>query len=199
MLKNIFLSSPSLLVLAPAAYTYENMNLYQLTADIAQNGLSETIQDRKDEIRGLIQDDPAVQAFGILALFTLATLTGLAIPALIAGGSMVLYQTASLLKQIDTALQAAATRVDAMNVVTDPKVRRQIATNIVLVGLVIAGGAYQLKEFNAFQDALPSTARASFSELPYWKQARVFETATRLGVSPDVMEFYLTNGASLGS
>ncbi len=186
-----------------STYHYENNNPYQLIADMYQSaqkdglieGIGNVITDRIDGAWNLVTTDPQVQSFGVITLFTLATLVGLGIPALLAGNAMVLSQTANLLTQVDAALQSAPTREEAMQAVTNPQTRRQLATTIVLLGLLIYGGARELDTYSkvtTFRESLPPSAQTSLVEMSYAELVKLFNAAETLKVSPKALEFYLT-------
>jgi hypothetical protein len=186
-----------------STYHYKNNNPYQLIADMYQSaqkdglieGIVNIITDRIDGAWNLVTTDPQVQSFGVITLFTLATLVGLGIPALLAGSAMVLSQTANLLTQVDAALQSAPTREEAMQAVINPQTRRQLATTIVLLGLLIYGGAKELDTYSkvtTFRESLPPSAQTSLLEMSYAEQVKLFNAVETLKISPKALEFYLT-------
>ncbi|MFN8380656.1 MAG: hypothetical protein U0V02_01880 [Anaerolineales bacterium] len=199
-----------------ASYNYEYNNPYQPIADMYQSiqeyglvdGVVNVITDRINGTAGLLSD-PEVQSFGILAILALLPLAaapllgiGASTLAVIEGGALLLPQAANLLSQIDKALQAAPTREEAMNAVTNPQIRRQVAATAALLGLLFLGGKYELDTYNkvtTFQETLSPSAQTSLLEMSYAKQVELFNAAETLKVSPQALDFYLTESARSGS
>ncbi|MBK7448203.1 MAG: hypothetical protein IPJ47_01775 [Anaerolineales bacterium] len=196
-----------------ASYSYENNNPYQLTVDMYQSvqkdglieGFGNVILDRINGAGDLLSD-PQVQSFGILAILALlpliaAPMIGISTStlAVIEGGVLLLPQAADLLSQIDKALQSAPTREEAMQVVTNPQIRRQVATTAVLLGLLFLGGKYELDKVTTFRESLPPSSQVLMLEKSFVEQFRLFNAAEALKVSPEAVDFYLTESARSGS
>ncbi len=60
-------------------------------------------------------------------------------------------------------------------------------------------GVKEVNQFRAYQESLPPSAQTQLSKLPPWRQAELVKAAQELRISPDAMDFYLTESARPGS
>lgn len=92
-------------------------------------------------------------------------------------------------------MQSAPTREEARKVVTNPQVRRQVATTAVLLGLLFLGGKHELDKVTTFRESLPPSSQVLMLEKSFLEQSKLFNTAEALKVSPEAVDFYLTESA----
>ncbi len=187
----------------------EHNNPVRIISDLSQaiqdhslmQGVTQVTNDRLAVVKQLVTSDPEVQSFLFLAglvAIALIPVVGLFIAAGI-GGLIVGAQTISTIAQIDQALQAAATRAEAMRYAASKSVRRDVLVNLALVALVAFGaikGVSEINQFRTFQESLPLSAKF---ELPFPKQLEIYNAAQKLGTSPAALEYYLTESARPGS
>jgi len=185
-----------------AGFVAEYNNPTRLISDfshsIQENGLAigvkETFSNHVTQIKELVKTDPQVQTFGVLAGFMLATIIGLGIPAAIVGTSMILAQSFTTFAQIDSMVQAAVSRAEAMKMITNPQIRRQIATTLALLAMVAYGGirgVEKIKQLNAFKDSLSPSVQSHFDSLAPFDQIELLETSKSLGLPSSSIDTYL--------
>jgi hypothetical protein len=145
--------------------------------------------------------DPQVDSalmLGGLALLGLIAAVAVPIVGAVAGG-IIVGTTVTQGIAIDQAIAAAASKAEAIRTATSQNTRAFVVGSALILALVALGGVSKASEFTSFQKGMSLSAQAAFDGLPFLERIKLFDTANAMKISPEALDFYLTESARPGS